>query len=267
MRALITCLILALALPAHATWQAPVASTTQEIAASQQMAQAGINTTISAPTAYFNITAEDVSKAIAEQMQLQAVEQKATVAMAAGTPQVLYSADHPLKIAIHALQIDNQAKRWQAQVYILANGKTETVKPIAGTYTAMVDVPVLTRQLGRTDVIEQADLTTKSIPDRQLRKDTVTDASKLLGQSPRAVISANRPIRMSEVNSPILIKKNDAVAMTYTNKYMSIKATGIALQDGSMGDMIRVKNDKSEKAISGRVVAAGRIEVNTDTAQ
>ena len=41
---------------------------------------------------------------------------------------------------------------------------------------------------------------------------------------------------------------------------------GIALQDGAKGEMIRVKNDKSEKAVSGRVVANGRVEVNTTPA-
>lgn len=254
--------------PVHAAWQTPGTATTQEIAAAQEMPQqTGITTSISAPTSYFNITTDDVSKAIAEQMQLQAVEQKASVAMSAGSPQVLYSADHPLKLTIHALQIDQRSKRWQAQAYILANGKTETVKPISGTYMALIDVPVLTRQLGRNDVIEQGDIAIKSIPDRQLRKDTVTDVAKLIGQSPHAVISANRPIRQSEVNSPILIRKGDAVQMSYTNPFMSIKTSGIALQDGAVGEMVRVKNDKSEKAVSGRVVAAGRIEVNNDAAR
>ena len=261
----ISALVVALAcVSAHAAWQSPGMPTTA-IATAQNVPAPGITTSVS-ESSYFNITAADISKAVAEQIQLQAVETKADVSMAAGSPQVLYSADHPLKLTIHALQIDPQSKRWQAQAYILSGGKTETVKPVSGTYVALIDVPVLTRQLGRGDVIEQADLGTKSIPDRLMRKDIVTDAKQLLGQSPRAIISANRPIRSTEVNSPLLIKKGQAVSMTYTNKYMSLKTTGVALQDGALGEMIRVKNDKSEKAVSGRVAAAGRVEVNSEPA-
>lgn len=140
------------------------------------------------------------------------------------------------------------------------------MKPVSGNYTPLVDVPVLTRQLGKNDVIEAKDLSSKAVPERFMRKDTVTDAKQLIGQSPRTIISADRPIRQGEVSSPILIKKGESVQLTYTNPYMSLKATGIALQDGAQGDMIRVKNDKSEKAVSGRVAASGRVEVNTTPA-
>lgn len=261
LQALLVALAVSLAaVSAHAAWETPNMPTVN-MAAANNIPAPGITATVS--NAYFNITTQDVEKAVAEQLQLQAVEQKADVSLAAGTPAILHSADHVLKVSIHSLQIDTQSRRWQAQAYILAGGKTETVKPISGTYTALVDVPVLTRQLGKTDIIEANDLTTKSIPDRMLRKDTVTDAKSIIGQSPRATISTNRPIRMTEVSSPVIIKKGEPVQLTYTNAYMSLKTTGIALQDGSKGDMIRIKNEKSEKAVSGRVAAAGVVEVNT----
>ncbi len=252
-----------LPIAAHAAWQAP-GVTTQEIETVQVAPATGITATISEP--YFSITAADVGKAVAEQFRLQGIEQKADISLSAGAPKTIYTAEHPLKLVVHALQVDTQSHRWQGQANILANGKTETVKPISGTYISMVDVPVLTRQLGRNDIIEASDISTRAVPSQQLRKETVTDASKLIGLSPRAVVSANRPIRMSEVNSPILIKRGDAVEMTYSSPYMSIKATGTALQDGAKGEMIRVKNDKSEKAVSGRVAGAGHIEVNQTSA-
>jgi flagellar basal body P-ring formation protein FlgA len=248
---------------AKAAWQTP-GTPTEALATAQNVPAVGITTSVH--SAYFNITAEDVGKAVSEQLQLQAVEKKADVALTAGSPSIIYSADHPLKLSIHALQIDPESRRWQAQAYILAGGKTEIVKPVSGNYTPLVDVPVLTRQLGKNDVIEAKDLSSKAVPERFMRKDTVTDAKQLIGQSPRTIISADRPIRQGEVSSPILIKKGESVQLTYTNPYMSLKATGIALQDGAQGDMIRVKNDKSEKAVSGRVAASGRVEVNTTPA-
>ena len=249
--------------PALAAWQTPRA-TTQEIAAAQITPQSGITTTVSDP--YFTITAEDVGKAVAEQLTLQAVEQKASVSLAAGSPKIIASANHPLKLVIHALQIDPNSRRWQGQANIIANGKTETVKPVSGTYIGLIDVPVVTRQLGRGDLIEASDLSSKAVPKLQLRKETVTDAKQLIGQSPRAVISAERPIRLSEISAPLVIKKGDAVQMTYTNPYMSLKASGVALQDGAIGELIRVKNDKSEKSVSGRVAGSGHIEVNSSSA-
>ncbi|MES2983708.1 MAG: flagellar basal body P-ring formation chaperone FlgA [Pseudomonadota bacterium] len=246
---------------ACAAWTTPGAST-QEIAAAQGTPPApGITTTVSDP--YYQITAADIGKAVAQQMQMQAVAEKVEASLSAGSPNVYHSANHPVQIVIHALQIDPQSKRWQAQAYMVAGGKTEVVKPISGVYGALFDVPVLTRQLGRTDIIEASDLSTRTISERLLRKDTVTDPKSILGQSPRAMISANRPIRLTEISQPIVIKKGQPVQMTYTSPYMSIKTTGVALEDGSKGALIRVKNDKSEKAVSGQVQSAGHVEVNT----
>jgi flagella basal body P-ring formation protein FlgA len=128
----------------------------------------------------------------------------------------------------------------------------------------MISVPTVTRQLQRGDVIEASDLSTKRLPERVLRKDTVTEASMLIGQSPQRVISPDRPIRTSEIASPRLIKKGDAVEMTYTTPYMSIRTQGQALEDGSAGSLIRVKNAKSERAVSARVVGAGHVELNSE---
>ncbi len=261
---LMLCLVVLATAPlagVHAAWQSPNAG---PVAAGASPAT-GI-APASSPTPYFTITPNDVAMAVAKQLQLQAVEEHPQVTLAAGTPPTLYSANHPLSITIHALQIDTASKRWQAQAYIVANGKTETVKPISGIYAGMINVPVLIHQVTRNERIEASDLSQKLVPSRLVRKDTITDASQLIGQSPRAVISADRPIRQSEVSAPIMVKKGDAVELTYTNPHMSIKTSGIALQDGAKGDMIRVKNEKSEKAVSGRVAAAGRVEVNSSPA-
>lgn len=245
---------------ALAAWQTPNVST-QEMAEQQATPAPGITATVSAP--YYKINGVDVIKAVATQLEQQGVVKKAEVTLNGGDQVVFLSADHALQVVIHALQVDPSTKRWQAQAYIMSTGKTEMVKPIGGFYGAMIDVPVLTRQFGQHDVIEATDIVTRAMPERQLRKETITDAKDLIGKSPRSAISADRPIRATEIAMPIVIKRGDAVEMTYTTQYMHIKTSGVALEDGAKGSLIRIKNDKSEKAVSGRVEAAGRVEVNS----
>lgn len=255
---LLAALSLLVAAPALAVWQTPGQATSELAQAAPQ--PPGITTTVREP--FYRVSAEDVGKAVAEQLRLQAVAPLVQATLTAGSPQVLYTADHPLQVVIHALQIDPTTKRWQAQAYVMAAGKTETVQPVSGSYDALINVPVLTRQLGRNDVIADSDLTFKPMAERQLRKDTITDNARLIGKSPRTLISAQRPVREAEIAMPLVIKKGDPVELSYSTKYMSIKTTGIALENGSLGESIRVKNEKSEKAVSGRVSAAGRVEVN-----
>jgi len=223
------------------------------------------NVTISNGTKYFQITTQDVGAAVAAQMKSQGYQKDVTATLTPANAPVFYAADHPLKLVVHALQVDTQASIWQGQAYILSNGKTEMVKPISGRFETTLNVPTLTRQFREGDIITESDIAYKTLPERQLRKDTIIKASNLIGQSPTRMVSPGRPIRSGEIDQPKIIKKGQLVEMNYTTPYMSIRTSGEALEDGSQGTLIRVKNSKTEKAISARVVASGKVEVNNDS--
>lgn len=238
-----------------AGWQYPQAAPVAEVAALAP-ASAG-------PAPYFTVSRDDVEKMVAEQIQIQSGEAKKINAIMDPGPQaILHAANHPLKVSLQALQIEPSNHRWQAQVFIIGNLTTEMVKPVAGRYETLVSVPVATRQLGASDVIDARDLSTRDIPERQLRKDTVVDVAALIGKSPVRMISATRPIRAMEVATPKIIKKGESVEMTYTTEHMHIRDSGEALEDGSAGALIRVKNSKTGKAVTARVEGAGHVEVN-----
>jgi len=220
---------------------------------------------ISTKSSYFQITSDDVTREVARQIAGQGVRQEVQATMSPATTTIIHAADHPLTLAVHGLQVDPDAQLWQAQAYILANGRTESVKPIAGRYEGTMRVPVLTRQFKRGDVITVSDIELRSVAERQLRKDTIDNTAALVGQSPVRMISAGRPIRAAEISRPAVVKKGQLVQMHYTTPYMTIRTTGEALEDGSTGSLIRVKNTKSEKAVSARVTSEGNVEVNSES--
>lgn len=251
---------LAVMVPANsamAGWQSP-----QELAANTPVATSSSVSVM--PPKFFQITHDDVAGAVAKSMQEQGFKENVKATLSPNGNNVLYSANHPLKLAIHNLQVNPDSHLWQAQAYIISNNSTEAVKPISGRYEAAIMVPVLTRQLDFGDVIEEGDITLRTVSERQLRKDTVTEPRDLIGQSPRRVISPGRSIRSTELSQPLVIRKGDAVNMSFTTPYMNIRATGTALEDGSKGTLIRVKNGKSDKAITARVAGPGRVEVNSE---
>ena len=248
-----------------ANWQTPEQVAALNAGVSEPQATSiTVSTTTIQPNAYFQITYEDVAKEVAQQLASQGVEKKARATTMPANSPILFSADHPLKLALHGLQIDPQSRQWQAQAHILGQGKTEAVKPVSGHYEGVVSVPVLIRQLRAGDIIEPTDLTTRDLPTRSVRKDTITDVSRLIGQSPRNTISGARPISSTEISAPIVIKKGELVDLSYTTSHMFIKTTGVALEDGEQGGSVRVKNQKTDKSVTGRVISAGKVEVNTE---
>lgn len=238
-----------------AQWMAP-----EQVAATRQMQD--VSPLPLPARSYFEISQRDLEEAVARQLEEQGIAEHVRATAQPGSVPVLFRADHPLRLNVLALQVDPDAKRWQAQAYILAAGKTLKVTPVAGRYDEMIAVPVLTRQITDRDVIEAADLDEVMMPSARLRKDTVTEPGALVGKSARRVISARRPIRATEVIAPKVIEKGAAVEMVYRTPYIAIRTSGEALEDGTTGALIRVKNSDSGRAVSAKVISAGRVEVS-----
>jgi flagellar basal body P-ring formation protein FlgA len=211
---------------------------------------------------YFEVAREDVAKAVAAALSERGAAEK-TEAIVYSKEPTLYKANAPLKVAIQALTFDKDSKKWQANMHIISNEKTISVMPIQGRYSSVIAVPTLTRKTASTDIITDADIEMTDVPERLVRKDTVREVSDILGKSPKRSISPNRPIRLTEVNLPVIVKKGASVEIQYSAPFMNIRTVGKALEDGSLGSMIRVQNTDSDRAIGARVISAGIVETNS----
>ncbi len=60
---------------------------------------------------------------------------------------------------------------------------------------------------------------------------------------------------------PILVHRRDVVRLVARSRFFTVTATGQALQDGRLGQFIRVRNLKSQRVVVGRVVDRGVVEV------
>lgn len=213
-------------------------------------------------SSYFEVAREDVAAAVAATLAERGASEKVRVVVYSADP-VLYRANAPLNVAIQALSFDKDSHKWQANMHIISRDKTVSVTPVQGRYEAVLTVPVLTRKTVDTDVISDADIEMMDVPDRLVRKDTVLRAEDIIGKSPKRSISPNRPIRLTEVNLPAIVKKGNPVEVQYSAPYMKIRTMGQALEDGSMGSLIRIKNPDSQRAITARVVGTGLVETNS----
>lgn len=217
----------------------------------------------SAESSYFQVAREDVATAVSNALAERGAATKVNAVVYSANP-VLYSANSPLSVAIQALTFDAESHKWQANMHIISDGKTISVSPVQGRYEAVINVPVLTRKTADSDVITDADITMVDVPERQIHKDTARSAEDLIGKSPKRSISPNRPIRLTEINLPIIVKKGSSVDVQYSAPYMTIRTVGEALEDGSLGSVVRIKNEQSGKAITARVIGTGKVEANNE---
>lgn len=85
---------------------------------------------------------------------------------------------------------------------------------------------------------------------------------ELIGFMTKRTISAGQIITPLQVDPARLVSKGENVAILAEGSGILIRTSGVALTDGAMGDLIQVRNTKSNKIVEGRIVAPGQIKVS-----
>ncbi len=73
---------------------------------------------------------------------------------------------------------------------------------------------------------------------------------------------AGQPLDNSMIRSPQLVKKSDAVTVVVNNGPVRLRAIGVAMADGALGELIDVQSEFQKEHFTARVVGPGTVEVN-----
>ncbi|MGU5592847.1 flagellar basal body P-ring formation chaperone FlgA [Aeromonas sanarellii] len=112
--------------------------------------------------------------------------------------------------------------------------------------------------VAKGDVLSESMLTLAYQDQTLIRGDYLTDPAALVGVRSKRELKPGQPIRLTQV---CVVCKGDQVTLVAENSSMQIKTMARALQDGSFGDMIRLVNIRSGRAVQGQVSAVGSVVV------
>jgi flagella basal body P-ring formation protein FlgA len=86
--------------------------------------------------------------------------------------------------------------------------------------------------------------------------------SGLIGKMARRTLLPGRAILAIAVNNPRAVVNGAEVRLVYTDDGLTIVASASALQDGAVGDMIKVRNVDSGLTVSGVIQPDGSVRVS-----
>lgn len=122
-------------------------------------------------------------------------------------------------------------------------------------------VPVLRDTVGLGDVIDADDIEVVEMPFGRVPRNAITDAQMLIGMAPKRLLRPGIPIREGDIAPPVVIRKNTVVMMVFERGGLFLTAKGKALQNGAVGEVIRIENLQSGIVIQGVVAPDGHVAV------
>lgn len=123
----------------------------------------------------------------------------------------------------------------------------------------MMPMVVAKNNLAPGTLLSQSNVSVIMKDASQIRGRTLTKPNTLYGARSSRYISAGQAVTLRQV---CLVCKGDSVTVIAKIKGLQVKTSGIAQQNGSLGDNIAILNRRSSKRIEARVVAVNRVEIN-----
>lgn len=210
---------------------------------------------------HYRITSQEAEMYVARALEAKGAGAKVSATMTGLYKDAVFEHTRPVEIVVKTLRFDRAKGRWSGNLLFTSQGQVLKAIPAEGRFEQQVEVPVLRNKMVAGEVIEQEDMELVDLPESRVRKGMVMEPADLAGKVVRRVISAGRPVRADEVQSPQLVRKGAAVQMLYRSAGMEIKATGEALEPGGMGDTIRIRNEASKAVVHGVVSGPDEVTV------
>ncbi len=120
-------------------------------------------------------------------------------------------------------------------------------------------VVVLANAVSPGTLLTKDNLRIIEVDKKRLRSSTFADIEDVSGARIKRRLPAGRPV---EPNNLCFVCKGDSVTISAVSNVMRVKTSGVALEDGNMGDTITVKNSRSKKRIQAVVADTGQVQIN-----
>lgn len=131
-----------------------------------------------------------------------------------------------------------------------------TVKP-----DIYLPVVVARQGLERGHVISPDDVAIKKLNISNTRGNYVTQPDDVMGLTVKRRVRELQPLAMNQLDSPVLVERGQRVMMIAEQGGVQAQTVGEAMKKGRKGEMIKVKNQSSERVVSAIVADSGVVRM------
>jgi len=209
------------------------------------------------------VSATSFDRNYIEQLTKQSVINYFTVEKAQKIEVVVNKIDPRIQIkpCQQALQVNipekNNARNLNVKIYCADSTPWHLYVPVR--VSIMVPVVVAKFKLDKGAVLDESNLTIKHVDQYKLRGQPVSSIDEVSGARTKRSLTAGKFVSKKSL---CFVCKGDPVTIIAKSSDFSIKTGGTALQDGAIGEKIRIKNNRSGRVVNGQVNAINKVVIN-----
>lgn len=165
-------------------------------------------------------------------------------------------------VKVEQLAFNQRSGAFTAILRAPANDMLSPLRRVTGRAYPVTDVPVLVRDMQPGEVVRQQDIDWVRLPSNRVSQNIVTSLEHLVGMSPRRPARAGEPMRIADMQPPVVVEKGAQVDVTLVSGSLTLTARGRALESGAVGDVVSVLNTRSNRTIQGIVEGPNMVRID-----
>jgi flagella basal body P-ring formation protein FlgA len=158
-----------------------------------------------------------------------------------------------------------QIPSWRLLVRVLMEtdaarsaGEKSQIAQKRSKFFAETTALALRRSMVKGELIQAHDIITVPVSPQQ-NYGVFHNKADLIGRRIRTPVSAKDPIKSRQLEPRYLVEEGKPVTIAFSTGGIFVEMTGISLQNGQAGELVKVENLSSGKIISGKVIGARKI--------
>ncbi|PUA26398.1 MAG: flagella basal body P-ring formation protein FlgA [Cellvibrio sp. 79] len=122
------------------------------------------------------------------------------------------------------------------------------------------EIPVAIKDITRGEFLNAGHLTTTLVNISNIRQSFAADKEAVIGREAKRNIGKGEPFRTATLDAPTTVKRGEVVKLESLVGSIKVSSSGVAMADGRLGQKIRVRNDSSERIVTGVVRGQGLVQ-------
>lgn len=123
-----------------------------------------------------------------------------------------------------------------------------------------LEIPVAQGNIARGEVINHAHIGVQLVNISNIRQTFLANSQEIIGKEAKRNISQGEPFKTALLDAPTAVRRGELVTLESLAGSIKVSSSGTAMADGRVGQKIRVRNNSSERIISGIVAGQGVVQ-------
>lgn len=147
-----------------------------------------------------------------------------------------------------------QRQTFEVETDLTADREKLSSPVFSGKVRLFVTVPVARRDMKAGQIVTRDDIAVNRVAqDTGRRRADPVNIDDLIGKEIKRTVRAGQNITANDVQTQVMVAKGKIVTLNFSKGNIMLSAKGKALENGGLGDSVRVMNLQSKSVVQGTV--------------